>query len=525
MSQTKNYKVKKKSKYKLFQEQINKYSKHINIPKNNLFNQTNINMHTNLSTNITYFKDKIIKKSFNLKSDMLKNEPIKTKKYELLPTDKQKIVLQKWFNAYIDMYNLVIKKIKNEIKNEVKMKFETNKKFKLIDLNIDLSIQKLKKEFAKNKEKLRDKYSINMHILDYAINDAIIMHKSKMSNLKNGYIKTFRLRYLKRTKNQKIIKIENHLCSEHTFCPKSLGLHMSSYTPINYKEEIKIVGIIQYNKKTDEYNLLVRKRIINEHPDDFHTYTKELNFYDQIQSTTNKYLEFMKKIKQTNVCNDNIRNLNKRFDLNKRKLNSDRIYKNEISYRNKKSLNKNIISIDPGIRTFLTGISNNHTIEIGTNLKNKIKQKIKYVDKLTNNILLTDQKKEMLLQKTRDKLKNKVNDYHWKSINYLVSNYKHILIGNFSTKQMGESNTNKIIKCIGNNIRMYVFKQRLQYKCYLHGIKYAEIDEYCTSKCCSGCNYYKKDLGSSKIYNCNRCKLVIDRDLNAAKNILMKGIK
>jgi len=31
-------------------------------------------------------------------------------------------------------------------------------------------------------------------------------------------------------------------------------------------------------------------------------------------------------------------------------------------------------------------------------------------------------------------------------------------------------------------------------------------------------------LGSSKTYNCSNCKTTIDRDINAAKNILIKGI-
>jgi transposase len=89
---------------------------------------------------------------------------------------------------------------------------------------------------------------------------------------------------------------------------------------------------------------------------------------------------------------------------------------------------------------------------------------------------------------------------------------------------MGEGDQHKMIKRIGQSMRFYTFKQRLQYKCYLNGIGYKEVDEYCTSKCCSSCGNFKKDLGSAKTYNCTKCGLVTDRDINAAKNIYVKSI-
>ncbi len=47
------------------------------------------------------------------------------------------------------------------------------------------------------------------------------------------------------------------------------------------------------------------------------------------------------------------------------------------------------------------------------------------------------------------------------------------------------------------------------------------INEYLTSKLCSGCGEYN-DVGKSKIYEYSTCKLKIDRDINGAKNIGMK---
>jgi putative transposase len=46
-----------------------------------------------------------------------------------------------------------------------------------------------------------------------------------------------------------------------------------------------------------------------------------------------------------------------------------------------------------------------------------------------------------------------------------------------------------------------------------------------SSKMCSGCGNIKHDLKlSDRIYHCNICNLTIDRDLNAAINILRMGL-
>jgi len=511
----------KKSRYKLLQTKINEHSKHICIP-NNVANKpkSDIDLNTNLMSNVKSFNTKIIKKNFQFKKDSLKNEAIKTIRYRLFPTKEQEIVFQNWFSAHIEMYNCVMNKIKSDFKSAL----STNTKTKLVNLNINLDITDIKKDLSGKKSEIKEKYGINMHVLDYAISDAISMYKSKISNLKNGHIKKTRLKYLKQTKSTKIFKIEKLLCQKNTFCVSSLGTSIKSFPEINFKEETEIVGIVRYNKHKNEYEYLVRKRILHDNIKKYNFYNKLMQSYDSILSTSNQFCDLVKKInKNTDISK--LKDLNKEINKQKRRLNKNIIYDNEKSYQQKQSANKNIVSIDPGIRTFLTCLSDDHIKEIGTNMGKIIKNKLIYLDKISNNENLNKKKQNKLLSKTRNKIKNCVNDYHWKTINHLTAEYKHILIGNFSTKDMGESNQRKMIKRIGSNMRFYVFKSRLQYKCYLSGTKYAEIDEYCTSKCCSACGKYKSDLYGQKIYNCLDCGLIIDRDINASKNILLKSIR
>ena len=49
------------------------------------------------------------------------------------------------------------------------------------------------------------------------------------------------------------------------------------------------------------------------------------------------------------------------------------------------------------------------------------------------------------------------------------------------------------------------------------------IPEPYTTKTCSRCGYLN-NIGSSKIYKCRGCNIIACRDLNAAKNILIKGL-
>lgn len=48
-------------------------------------------------------------------------------------------------------------------------------------------------------------------------------------------------------------------------------------------------------------------------------------------------------------------------------------------------------------------------------------------------------------------------------------------------------------------------------------------EEY-TSKTCTRCGRINHNLGSNKVFTCASCKLIIDRDINGARNILLKNL-
>jgi len=68
------------------------------------------------------------------------------------------------------------------------------------------------------------------------------------------------------------------------------------------------------------------------------------------------------------------------------------------------------------------------------------------------------------------------------------------------------------------------FLQLLEYKLDERNGKLVRVDPRYTSQTCSGCGMLVSKTLSERVHRCPSCGLVLDRDLNAARNILRKGI-
>jgi len=66
------------------------------------------------------------------------------------------------------------------------------------------------------------------------------------------------------------------------------------------------------------------------------------------------------------------------------------------------------------------------------------------------------------------------------------------------------------------------FVDRLIDKSKSYGTKVSVITEENTSRTCTCCGNIKHDLKGSKIFDCQRCGVKIDRDLNGSINIMKK---
>ena len=76
-----------------------------------------------------------------------------------------------------------------------------------------------------------------------------------------------------------------------------------------------------------------------------------------------------------------------------------------------------------------------------------------------------------------------------------------------------------------NDASWYQFTQWLQYFAKVHGVIVIAVSPHNTTVDCSCCGAKVKKTLSTRTHRCNKCGTVLDRDHNAAKNILAKGFK
>lgn len=83
---------------------------------------------------------------------------------------------------------------------------------------------------------------------------------------------------------------------------------------------------------------------------------------------------------------------------------------------------------------------------------------------------------------------------------------------------------NRRLARVINDVSWAEFIRHLAYKCPWYGSKLVKVGRFFpSSKTCSNCGCTKDMPLSERQYCCGRCDLVLDRDLNAAKNILREG--
>jgi putative transposase len=140
--------------------------------------------------------------------------------------------------------------------------------------------------------------------------------------------------------------------------------------------------------------------------------------------------------------------------------------------------------------------------------------------------------------------KQRLRTIHRKNVNQL-KNWQHnqskklltntrantIIVGDLSVKQMATSNKKgkkskyqkSINRGVHNTGHLGRFVELLTYKAKLVGKRVIVIDERATSKTCAFCGHKKeKMLISERVYHCELCGIVFDRDQNAAINILKR---
>lgn len=155
-----------------------------------------------------------------------------------------------------------------------------------------------------------------------------------------------------------------------------------------------------------------------------------------------------------------------------------------------------------------------------SDLTDKNKNYMKGVSYNTSNI-------KKLMKKLRKLHEKKVNirtDFIHKLVYKLVvrTKPKYITIENLSVSNMLANNESHELHKYISESGFYCFRACMEYKCKEYKTELRIANKYfASSKTCSNCGNKKKELKlSCREYHCEECGLTIDRDINAAINLL-----
>ena len=193
----------------------------------------------------------------------------------------------------------------------------------------------------------------------------------------------------------------------------------------------------------------------------------------------------------------------------------------------------NVLGIDLGLNNIVTAsdnIGNKPMIIKGGVIKsinqfyNKQLAKYKSVSKICNNTEVTKR-----ILKFHRKRNNKIRDFFHKTsrkvVNYCISNdIGTIVVGyNEGWKQgisIGKRSNQNFV-----SVPFLKLVQQIEYKSEMVGIKVVRITEEYTSQTCSSCGVVRKSNRKYRgLYVCKDCGVVLNADVNASKNMILKGV-
>lgn len=124
------------------------------------------------------------------------------------------------------------------------------------------------------------------------------------------------------------------------------------------------------------------------------------------------------------------------------------------------------------------------------------------------------------------KIASRRKDFLHKASTAIAKKYGLIFVGNVSASKLAKTKMAKSVLDAGWS----TFKNMLSYKAIMHGGKVIVVNEAYTSQTCSSCGSLptSRPRGiaglSKRVWRCDDCETVQDRDVNAARNILRIGL-
>src|SRR6266702_3500969 len=182
-----------------------------------------------------------------------------------------------------------------------------------------------------------------------------------------------------------------------------------------------------------------------------------------------------------------------------------------------------VVGIDMGLKVFYTD-SNGNTIENPRHYR-KAEKRLKRLHQQVSR----KQKKSQNRKKARNhlakaylKMQRQREDFARKTANALVTSHDLIAYEQLQIRNMVKNH--KLAKSL-HDAAWGQFLGWMKYYASMHGILVVAVPPHYTSQDCSGCGEHVRKALSTRTHVCPKCGLVLDRDENAAVNILAKALE
>ncbi len=308
------------------------------------------------------------------------------------------------------------------------------------------------------------------------------------------------------------------------------------------KQEIKDTynSFIRCFKKLAKYP--VKKRY-DSYKKSFYVDPYKIEFSDKkvrLEKIANNQKENRLVLNWVNIAEKNRIPLNAKYYNPRVILEGNRFYivvsvDDEYSPKKKIEATDNVIGMDMNIKAIVTSdkdfyvsASSKESYRKALKKEKRAQRKLskRYIEAKKLKKSLKESKNYQKIKRIKNKYTRRINNIKDAHIDYVITSLikkkpKEIVVEDLNVKEMIESKDNKYLsKGIYKN-PFRKFLNELENRLKNYGIKLTKIDRYYpSSKTCNKCNYKKDDLKlSDRIFICPNCKIIIDRDYNAALNI------
>lgn len=183
-----------------------------------------------------------------------------------------------------------------------------------------------------------------------------------------------------------------------------------------------------------------------------------------------------------------------------------------------------VVGVDVGLTHFAT-LSNGAQIDNPRFFRQDEKALAKAQRRLSKETKRTPQyrRRKRVINHIHQRIANRRRDFAHKESRKLVNQYQLVAFENLNIIDMKDGSHRGLNKSIGD-VAWHQFVQFTTSKAEEAGRRVVLVDPRNTTKACSGCGEIVPKKLSERVHRCPQCGLVLDRDVNAALNILARGL-